>query len=89
MVDEHQDNKEVVASNLILLGFYNGYKSIFNKKFFIKRRPDAVTDVINEEDKVFPDEYAKVMARNISECEIKDELNVFGTNWPEENLLIK
>ena len=80
MVDKHQDNKEVVANNLILLRYHNnGYNSIFGKKYFIKQCPNAVTDIITEEQEVSTNEDVAVMARDVFGCEIKDKLNIFDT----------
>ena len=77
-IDSHQDNKEAIAKNLVLLRYHdNGYNSIFGKKYYLKLCPDAVTDVITEEHEISSNEDVAVMARDVFGYEIKDKIKIF------------
>ena len=67
-----------MAKNLVLFRYHNnGYNSIFGKKYCLKLCPDAVTDVITEDNEISSNEDIAVMARDVFGYEIKDKLRIF------------
>jgi len=65
VADTYQKNRDFLASNLILLKYNeNGYKSIFGKKYCVKKCPDPVTEIITEERELFSNKDVADMARD-------------------------
>ena len=85
VVDNHQNSRGVVASNLILVRYRDdGYNFIFGKKYSIRQCPNPLTDVIIDEREVSSDKDITIMARDVFGYKIKNEVNIVKNNALQE-----
>ena len=81
MADSYLKNKKFASTNMFLTRYYEGgYNEAFGRKYFIKKCPDPMTDVIVKTHEVTSDDEIHDMARDVFGYEIKEKVSIFKNN---------